>query len=536
MLLDVRPDHLQIVRDILQKHVPQYEVWAFGSRAKWTAKEYSDLDLCIVSDKPLSFSVLGAMGEAFSDSDLPWKVDVVDWATTSSSFRKIIERDKVVVKQRTLSLGDTVPFGTLFSLPQKNGLTRPKKVRGSGLPMVNMGELFAHARINDIEMDLVPVSDNEKAYLLEPGDLLFARQSLVREGSGQCSIFLGNSKPTVFESHLIRCRLNRQICNPEFYFNFFRSTIGRATMDTIIEQGAGASGIRGSDLVNLQVPFPPLEIQDSIATTLASLDDKITLLREANATLEAVAQALFKSWFVDFDPVRAKMEGREPEGMNAETAALFPDEFEVSELGEIPTGWRVGTLGEISRNVRAGARPDELTDETAYIGLEHMPRQSIALYDWDSASKVESGKSRFKKGQVLFGKLRPYFHKVGIAPLDGVCSTDILVIEPTSQMWHAFSVCHFSSKPLVEHATQLSNGAKMPRTNWSDLANYRIVIPPNELVLAFEGIVSSLFDPIPENVHQAKELAETRDTLLPRLMSGRLCIPQTIKLNEEAVA
>lgn len=87
-----------MVSDLLQKHVPQYEVWAFGSRAKWTAKPHSDLDLCIVSDKPLSFSVLGALAEDFSDSDLPWKVDVVDWATTSESFRKIIERDKVVVQ------------------------------------------------------------------------------------------------------------------------------------------------------------------------------------------------------------------------------------------------------------------------------------------------------------------------------------------------------------------------------------------------------------------------------------------------------
>ena len=97
-LIDIRPDHLRMVNDILQRHVPQYEVWAFGSRAKRTAKPHSDLDLCIVSDIPLSFTVLGALADAFSDSDLPWKVDVVDWATTSESFRKIIEQDKVVVQ------------------------------------------------------------------------------------------------------------------------------------------------------------------------------------------------------------------------------------------------------------------------------------------------------------------------------------------------------------------------------------------------------------------------------------------------------
>jgi type I restriction enzyme S subunit len=99
MLLDIRPDHLQIVRNILQRHVPQYTVWAFGSRAKWTAKDYSDLDLCIISDKALDFRVLGALEEDFSESDLPYKVDVVDWAMTSESFRKIIEQDKVVIQE-----------------------------------------------------------------------------------------------------------------------------------------------------------------------------------------------------------------------------------------------------------------------------------------------------------------------------------------------------------------------------------------------------------------------------------------------------
>ncbi|MBF0109894.1 MAG: nucleotidyltransferase domain-containing protein [Magnetococcales bacterium] len=96
--IDIRPDHLQIVLDILKKHVPNHEVWAFGSRVKWTAKEYSDLDLCVISDQPIGLDVQGDLRDDFSESDLPWKVDVVDWATTSASFRKIIEREKVVVR------------------------------------------------------------------------------------------------------------------------------------------------------------------------------------------------------------------------------------------------------------------------------------------------------------------------------------------------------------------------------------------------------------------------------------------------------
>ncbi len=120
--------------------------------------------------------------------------------------------------------------------------------------MVNMGELFAYPRIRNISMDLAPIDVKEHHYLLETGDLLFARQSLVLSGAGQCSIFLGNDSPTVFESHLIRCRLNPISSNPLFYFYFFRSPDGRRVIEAIVEQGAGASGIRGSDLVNVQVP------------------------------------------------------------------------------------------------------------------------------------------------------------------------------------------------------------------------------------------------------------------------------------------
>ena len=96
--IDIRREHWAIVREILQKHVPQYAVWAFGSRAKWTAKLYSDLDLAVITDQPLSLETLANLSDDFSASDLPWKVDVVDWATTRAAFREIIDRDKVVVQ------------------------------------------------------------------------------------------------------------------------------------------------------------------------------------------------------------------------------------------------------------------------------------------------------------------------------------------------------------------------------------------------------------------------------------------------------
>ncbi len=431
---------------------------------------------------------------------------------------------------------DFVRFGDLFDEPQRNGLTRPKKVRGSGLPMVNMGELFAYPRIRDIAMDLVPVDDKERHYLLKVGDLLFARQSLVLSGAGQCSIFLGNSAPTVFESHLIRCRLNTSQCNPLFYFYFFRSPEGRRAVESIVEQGAGASGIRGSDLINLEVPNPPRRTQDEIAAVLGALDDRITLLRETNATLEAIAQALFKSWFVDFDPVRAKMEGRAPEGMDEATAALFPDSFEETELGAVPRGWKLGTLGDVAQTARSQVQPDAMHSTLHYVGLEHIPRKCLSLSDWGVAEGLESAKSCFVAGDILFGKLRPYFHKVVVAPMDGVCSTDILVCRPTKPAYYGFVVMQLFSEALVTYADRLSNGAKMPRVNWKDLAAYELVVPAQDVAEAFTAAVQPLLNRMAANVFEAKTLATLRDTLLPRLISGQLRLPEAQAEQEDALA
>lgn len=523
----ISPAEWAIVSDILQRHVPGREVWAFGSRAKWTSKEFSDLDLAIIGDEPLSITTLASLSEDFSESELPYKVDIVDWATTSASFRKVIERDKTVVQQR----GEGIPPG--WSVTNLGSITKwlsggtPRKdvleYWGGDIPWISANSMHS-TRLADSELKITHLGLAAGSRIAPKDSILL----LVRGGALHNRLPIGIATHDVaFNQDVKALAADKGKINP-WYLLYWLMSQERFLLGSVVEfTGIGAGKLDTARMQALEVILPPLSEQENILEIIKAVDDKIVLLRETNTTLEAIAQALFKSWFVNFDPVRAKVEGREPEGIPPEVADLFPSEFEDSGLGKIPKGWRVGKLGEISRNLRFGAKPDELTDDTAYIGLEHMPRQSIALDEWESASKVESGKSRFRKGQILFGKLRPYFHKVGIAPLDGVCSTDILVIEPSSPAWDAVCVCLFSSKALVEHATQLSNGAKMPRTNWADLANYPIVVPPDEIAQAFESVVSPLLGRIPENVHQAKALAETRDTLLPRLMSGTLHISQT---------
>jgi type I restriction enzyme S subunit len=272
----------------------------------------------------------------------------------------------------------------------------------------------------------------------------------------------------------------------------------------------------------LPIPLPPLPEQKAIAQILGSLDDKIELNRRMNATLEAMARALFQRWFVDFDPVRAKLDGRPPAALDPATAALFPEHLEESPLGHIPQGWTAGKLGDIGTNSRRGIQPTDIAPNTPYIALEHMPRGCIALGDWDDSADVASGKSAFKKGEILFGKLRPYFHKVGVAPFDGVCSTDILVLAPKSPEWFGFLLGHASSNELIQFTDLASTGTKMPRTNWGDISSFKVALPPKPLAAAFTHSIQPMLDRIHANLHQSRTLATLRDTLLPKLLSGEI--------------
>ena len=318
-----------------------------------------------------------------------------------------------------------------------------------------------------------------------------------------------------------------------------------------INVGAVFDSLKCREIPHFELTIPPIEAQQEITTLLGALDDRITLLRETNATLEAIAQAMFKSWFVDFDPVHANATLPSPRGrgaggegnnasrhphpsplpagegvqsMSVATAALFPDSFEESELGLIPKGWKVGTLGDIAKTVKKQLQPSALHSELHYVGLEHIPRKSLSLSDWGDAEGLGSAKAAFAKDDILFGKLRPYFHKVVIAPFDGVCSTDILVCQSIKPPYYGLAAMHLFSKTLIDYAERLSNGAKMPRVNWKDLAAYPICVPPEALAANYSEIIKPLISRMIANVHQAQTLATLRDTLLPRLISGQLRI------------
>lgn len=280
----------------------------------------------------------------------------------------------------------------------------------------------------------------------------------------------------------------------------------------------------------LPVLAPQLHEQQGIGRLLGSLDDRIELNRRMNRTLEAMAQALFRSWFVDFDPVAAKADGRQPVGLALEIAALFPTGFADSSVGPIPDGWEVSRIDFIGRNRREILEPETIVPGTRYIGLEHMPRGSIVLDEWARKTGLKSAKSVFRHGDVLFGKLRPYFHKVGSALCSGVCSTDILVVEPRDEAWQSLLLGHLSSKEFVDYADGASGGTRMPRINWDDMARFSIVLPPKALADALSKATRAALDLIAANVEHNRTLAALRDTLLPKLLAGEIRVREAEKL------
>lgn len=317
------------------------------------------------------------------------------------------------------------------------------------------------------------------------------------------------------------------------YFSYLLSTLdAQQSLIQIATSSGGQANLSTKQLLDFEVLVAPPTDQKAIAHILGTLDGKIELNRKTNETLEAMAKALFKSWFVDFDPVKAKAEGR-PTGLPAEISDLFPDSFEDSVLGEIPSGWRVGSLDQIGINPRETAKPEEMDSSDRYIGLEHMPRGSICLGESGQAEELESNKNRFRQGDLLFGKLRPYFKKTGYCQFDGVCSTDIVVVRKKGEYGDGFICCLLASDPFIDFTVAASSGTRMPRTSWKDMCEFPFAIPSQSLLLQFDKQFCPTVRKVTSNCLNSASLAATRETLLPKLISGEIRIPDAEKMLEE---
>ena len=307
----------------------------------------------------------------------------------------------------------------------------------------------------------------------------------------------------------------------------------RATGTTVL-------GIKQSELRKVMIKAPPLVVQRSAANVLKNLDDRIALLRETNATLEAIAQALFKSWFVDFDPVHAKARGEPPQGMDDATAALFPDSFEESELGMIPKGWKVEPIGDAVECVGGGTPNTKNTEfwepeEFAWTTPKDLSGiQSPVLLETErklsaiGLAKVSSGllpigsllmSSRAPIGYLAITQIPVAINQGYIAMLPGGCLPPIYLL-----FW-----CQQNMEVIKNHA----NGSTFMEISKKAFRPLPAIIPDESIISAFTDLAEPLFARLVANEQQAQTLAQLRDTLLPKLISGRLRLPEAEALLAE---
>ena len=526
--VDLRPDHWAIVRDALRQHVPDREALVFGSRATGNAKAYSDLDLAIMGEEPLSLRIVSALDEALSESDLPFKVDVVECARIDEGFRRIIRGhgvvvwgvggDSRVVRPACFENWSTMPFTEAFLINPAVPIER-----GSRTPFVNMAAIEPGRRtVHSSSVRTFRGSGSR----FQNGDTLFARITpCLENGKIACynaDVDLGIGHGST-EFIVIRGRPG--VTDTKYAFYVARSDLVRGYA---IGQMTGTSGrqrVPPGSLAHLDVAVPSLPEQRAIAHILGSLDDKIELNRRTNETLEAMARALFKSWFVDFDPVRAKMEGRDT-GLPEDIADLFPGRLVDSEMGEIPAGWEVARLSQLmdinpKRSLPRG-------QEAPYLPMANMPTRahvpdSIAVRAFGSGM-------RFANGDTLVARITPCLENGKTAYVDflrdnevGWGSTEYIVLKPQPPLPDQFAYCLARSGGFREFAIHNMSGTSgRQRVPVAAVKGFLLVAPPAGLAAHFGNVAALLFERANRASRASRTLAAIRDTLLPALISGDL--------------
>lgn len=372
-----------------------------------------------------------------------------------------------------------------------------------------------------------------KKSALRPGDVV-----IVRTGKpGTCAVipeWLNNANC----SDLVIARCGAEI-RPRFLCYWINSAASHHISSHLV--GAVQQHFNVGAAKKMLVATPSLFAQDQVISILGSIDDRITLLRETNATLEAIAQALFKSWFVDFDPVRTKAEGRQPEGMDAATAALFHDSFEETELGLVPKGWRVMPIGEAVECV-GGGTPD--TKNEAYWQPEEFswssPKdlsglQSPVLLSTErklsaqGLAKVSSG--LLPSGTLLMSSRAPIGY-LAIAQIELAVNQGYIAMLPGGRLPVLYLL--FWCRMNMEVIKGRANGSTFMEISKKAFRPIPALVPSAEVLAAFEQVVGPLFERLVANERQAQTLTRIRDTLLPRLISGQLRLPEAETLLEKA--
>ncbi len=395
-----------------------------------------------------------------------------------------------------------------------------------GIPFYRSKEIIEKSKGLDISQNLY--IDNkkfeeieEKHGIPETGNLL-----LTSVGTLGVPYIVKNEKFYFKDGNLTWFTNFKSLLNQYYLFYWFKSKEGIGEINRVTI-GSTQKALTIKNLRYLKITLPDKKNQFKIINLIQKIENKLENNKQVIANLEELSQTLFKRWFVDF----------EFPDENGNSYKSSGGEMVESELGEIPKFWKISKLEEIIDYSNKSIDVEKSLDKLDYIGLEHIPKNNkISINNWENSSKIKGKKTLVSKGDILFGKLRPYFQKIGISPINGVVSTDILVIRPKKEEFYYFLLVYISQNKFIQYTTNTATGTRMPRTGTKQINTYKLILPPVSTLELFNTTLKNITINILQKNQEIRTLEILRDTLLPKLMSGELEIPDDIEVNEDELS
>ena len=546
--IDITAEQRRTVLALLNRHLPDTTVWAYGSRVKWTSRPESDLDL-VAFARPEQSAQVTELREAFEESNLPFRVDLFVWDEVPGSFRSRIEGDHVVLikdnpartdnkknrwrRCRIDDIAEKVAMGPFGSSIKVETFTP------SGVPIIS-GQHLHGSRVDD-KPGFNFISEEHAERLrganVRKGDIVLTHRGNI----GQISYIPYNSQYEKYvasqSQFYMRPKLSEAI--PEFIVAYFKTPEGQHELLANASQVGVPSIARPvTYLRSIEIPIPPIREQHAIAHILGTLDDKIELNRRMNETLEAMARALFKSWFVDFDPVRAKMEGRDT-GLPKSISDIFPDRLVDSVLGKIPEGWAVENLAEHFEIVKG------VSYKGSGLGDDGVPLHNLNSIRKGGGYKYEgvkfysgeySDRHSVRPGDVIvantdLGHDRRLIGYSALVPemfgSHGIASHHVYRLRAKRNGRLSTGYLHLllNSPQMHGVVSGYANGTTVNMLPIDALQRPPVVMPPKALAKALDSVAGCAEQRRERIVKESRLLASLRDTLLPKLISGemRLC-------------
>lgn len=543
--IDITKEQRKTLLALLRRFIPGVAVWAYGSRVKWTARPNSDLDL-VAFTTPAQSPLVSELKEALAESDLPFLVDFHVWDEVPERFHEIIRKEYVVLQEEKQPENGSGMASDWKTMPLENCMAAIIDYRGKspakttfGVPLVT-AKIVKGGRIEQPEEFIAEADYIEwmRRGMPVPGDIVMTTEAPLGE------VAQLDGRKVALAQRVITLRGKADVLDNTFLKFLLQSN---PVQEELRSRGTGTTviGIRQSELRKVSLTLPPFPEQKAIAHILGTLDDKIELNRRMNATLETMARALFQSWFVDFDPVRAKLDTPSPAsgsgdwgegtlGITPEIAALFPAHFQDSLLGHIPQGWEVCPLADkielFSGGTPKTGEPDYWGGDIPWFSVKDAPTETDVWVIHTEKSVTELGISK-SASQIL-----P--EKTTIITARGTVGKLALTGAPMAMNQSCYGVrgitgygdffTYYSLRAATAQLKQHTHGTVFDTITRQTFETLHCIFPPPKLTVAFDHIVEPMLEQIRANLQQSRTLAAMRDALLPKLLSGEMRVLERI--------